>query len=115
MRLEKLYCVTSEAPSIASAPAAILSPYQEEMARLRLERLRLEEEHLKELNRLATLERIRGPKPKWYELKDTQFHFEAMKNNDLIRTQDRWREELKKHELDRSEEFQQRRTRTVSF
>ena len=49
----------------ASAPPAILSPYQEEIAKLRMERLQLEEDHLKELSRVAALEANRGPKPKW--------------------------------------------------
>ncbi|KAL8571749.1 hypothetical protein ACOMHN_060834 [Nucella lapillus] len=82
-------------PTAASAPHAIVSPYLDEIAQLRRERLRLEEEHLKELNRLTTLERVRGPKPKWYELKDTQFHFEAGKNNELLRSHDRWNTALK--------------------
>jgi hypothetical protein len=43
------------------------SPYKTELARLRLDSLRLEEEHLLELKRQAELERIRGPQPKWYE------------------------------------------------
>jgi len=34
--------------------------------RLRLERLRVEEEYLLQLKREAELERIRGPKPKWW-------------------------------------------------
>nr|XP_033777815.1 uncharacterized protein LOC117349039 isoform X2 [Geotrypetes seraphini] len=44
-----------------------MSPYQQELARLRLERLRVEEELLLELKRQQELERTRGPKPKWYE------------------------------------------------
>ncbi|XP_076445409.1 uncharacterized protein LOC143283150 [Babylonia areolata] len=102
-RLEKLYLVTSEAPAIASAPPSIISPYREEIAQLRRQRLRLEEEHLQELNRLTTLERVRGPKPKWYELKDSQFHFEAGKNNELLRTQDRWNATLKSRSLELSQ------------
>ena len=41
------------------------SPYTCELARLRMERLRIEEEHLLELKRHEELEKIRGPKPKW--------------------------------------------------
>ncbi|XP_029434406.1 uncharacterized protein LOC115076736 isoform X2 [Rhinatrema bivittatum] len=41
-----------------------MSPYQQELARLRLERLRVEEELLLELKRQQELERTRGPKPK---------------------------------------------------
>nr|XP_033777817.1 uncharacterized protein LOC117349039 isoform X4 [Geotrypetes seraphini] len=62
-----------------------MSPYQQELARLRLERLRVEEELLLELKRQQELERTRGPKPKWYEMKDSQFHYEAHKNNELVR------------------------------
>jgi hypothetical protein len=42
------------------------APYQTDLARLRLDKLRLEEDHLIELKRQAELERIRGPQPKWY-------------------------------------------------
>ena len=40
-----------------------------------------------------------------YELKDTQFHFEAGKNNNLLRTQDRWEAVLnsRSQELSRSQ------------
>ncbi|XP_030041510.1 uncharacterized protein LOC115456518 isoform X2 [Microcaecilia unicolor] len=62
-----------------------MSPYQQELSRLRLERLRVEEELLLELKRQQELERTRGPKPKWYEMKDSQFHYEARKNNELLR------------------------------
>ena len=41
------------------------SPYQSELARLRMDRLRIEEEHLLEVKRQEELERIRGPSPKW--------------------------------------------------
>ncbi|MEE6483952.1 hypothetical protein FKM82_013698 [Ascaphus truei] len=41
------------------------SPYRQELARLRLERLRVEEELLLELKRQQELERTRGPRPKW--------------------------------------------------
>ncbi|CAM4576508.1 uncharacterized protein [Lepidochelys kempii] len=62
-----------------------MSPYQKELARLRLERLRVEEEWLLELKRQQELERTRGPKPKWYEMKNSQFHYEAHKSNELLR------------------------------
>ncbi|KAM3922783.1 uncharacterized protein RB166_011856 [Leptodactylus fuscus] len=62
------------------------SPYQQELARLRLERLRVEEELLLEIKRQQELERTRGPKPKWYEMKNSQFHYEAHKNNELLKT-----------------------------
>nr|XP_025041241.1 uncharacterized protein LOC102451115 isoform X1 [Pelodiscus sinensis] len=63
-----------------------MSPYQKELTRLRLERLRVEEEWLLELKRQQELERTRGPKPKWYEMKNSQFHYEAHKNNELLRS-----------------------------
>ena len=44
----------------------LASPYTGELARLRMQRLRMEEEHLLELKRVEELERIRGPKPKWF-------------------------------------------------
>ncbi|XP_073512940.1 uncharacterized protein [Phyllobates terribilis] len=62
------------------------SPYQQELTRLRLERLRVEEELLLEIKRQQELERTRGPKPKWYEMKNSQFHYEAHKNNELLKT-----------------------------
>ncbi|KAH1175660.1 uncharacterized protein LOC123354142 [Mauremys mutica] len=86
-----------------------MSPYQKELARLRLERLRVEEEWLLELKRQQELERTRGPKPKWYEMKNSQFHYEAHKNNELLRnSQDlqsvyNYRQEL----ASMSKEFQQ--------
>ncbi|XP_068096689.1 uncharacterized protein [Hyperolius riggenbachi] len=62
------------------------SPYQQELTRLRLERLRVEEELLMEIKRQQELERTRGPKPKWYEMKNPQFHYEARKNNELLKS-----------------------------
>ncbi|XP_014346469.1 uncharacterized protein LOC106704278 [Latimeria chalumnae] len=43
-----------------------MSPYQQELAHLRLQRLRVEEELLLELKRQQELERTRGPKPKCF-------------------------------------------------
>ncbi|XP_043531737.1 uncharacterized protein LOC122540300 isoform X1 [Chiloscyllium plagiosum] len=63
-----------------------MSPYQQELSHLRLQRLRVEEEFLLELKRQQELERIRGPQPKWYEMKGSRFHYEAHKNNELIRS-----------------------------
>ncbi|XP_025023487.1 uncharacterized protein LOC112540832 isoform X1 [Python bivittatus] len=62
-----------------------MSPYQKELAHLQLERLRVEEAWLLELKRQQELEQTRGPKPKWYEMRDSQFHYEAHKNNKLLR------------------------------
>ncbi|XP_053136603.1 uncharacterized protein LOC128338357 isoform X2 [Hemicordylus capensis] len=93
-----------------------MSPYQQELARLRLERLRMEEAWLLELKRQQELERTRGPKPKWYEMRDSQFHYEARKNNELLRnSQDvqpvcNYRREL----ATASQEFQQRPNRLES-
>lgn len=64
--------------------SALATPYQEDLARLRLDRLRLEEERLLKRKCSAELERIRGPKPKWYELKTPEFHREAKRNNDML-------------------------------
>ena len=54
-----MYCVLGSAAVVGS------SPYQHELARLRMERLRIEEEHLLEVKRQEELERIRGPQAKW--------------------------------------------------
>uniref|UniRef100_A0ACB8EE93 Uncharacterized protein n=1 Tax=Sphaerodactylus townsendi TaxID=933632 RepID=A0ACB8EE93_9SAUR len=86
-----------------------VSPYQKELARLRLERLRLEEAWLLELKRQQELERTRGPQPKWYEIRNSQFHYEARKNNELLRNSPdvqsvyKYRQEL----ATASQEFQQ--------
>lgn len=64
--------------------SALATPYQEELARLRLDRLRLEEERLLQKKCMEELERIRGPKPRWYELKTPDFHREAKRNNDIL-------------------------------
>lgn len=52
-------------PMAGSADVYVTSPYQQELSRLRMEQLRLEEEQLLEMKRQSELERIRGPKPKW--------------------------------------------------
>ena len=64
--------------------SALATPYQEDLARLRLDGLRLEEERLLRKKCIDELERIRGPKPKWYELKTPEFHREAKRNNDVL-------------------------------
>lgn len=64
--------------------SALATPYQEDLARLRLDRLRLEEERLLRRKCIDELERIRGPKPRWYELKTPEFHREAKRNNDVL-------------------------------
>ena len=42
-----------------------MSPYQHELTRLRMERLRIEEVHILEVKQKEELERIHGPQPKW--------------------------------------------------
>lgn len=64
--------------------SALATPYQEDLARLRLDRLRLEEDRLLQKKCVDELERIRGPKPRWYELKTPDFHREAKRNNDVL-------------------------------
>ncbi|ELT90033.1 hypothetical protein CAPTEDRAFT_225498 [Capitella teleta] len=75
---------------LGSSAVLLSSPYQSELARLRMERLRIEEEHLLELKRQEELERIRGPSPKWYELRSPHFHYEAHKNTSLLKSKDNW-------------------------
>ncbi|XP_046572533.1 uncharacterized protein LOC124280597 [Haliotis rubra] len=90
---DDMHFMANEAPSIASAVKLItVTPYQAELARLRMERLRMEEDRLLELKRQEELERIRGPKQKWYEMKTPEFHYEAHKNNQLIRSRDKWQD-----------------------
>jgi hypothetical protein len=43
----------------------LTTPFQHDLARLRMERLRIEEQQLLEVKRIQELERIRGPVPKW--------------------------------------------------
>lgn len=43
----------------------VATPFQYELAKLKMERLRLEEQRLLSLKRDSELERIRGPEPKW--------------------------------------------------
>ncbi|XP_046325593.2 uncharacterized protein LOC124110339 [Haliotis rufescens] len=94
-RHDNMHFLVNEAPTIASAVKLItVTPYQTELARLRMERLRMEEDRLLELKRQEELERIRGPKQKWYEMKTPEFHYEAHKNNQLIRSRDKWQDLL---------------------
>ena len=76
----------------SSLPIFPRSPYGVDLARLRLEGLKLEEERLLEMKRLEELERIRGPWPRWYELRTKQFHLEARRNNDLLRMSNEWQD-----------------------
>uniref|UniRef100_A0A1I8FBM9 Family with sequence similarity 161, member A n=1 Tax=Macrostomum lignano TaxID=282301 RepID=A0A1I8FBM9_9PLAT len=63
-----------------TAPGTVFvsSPYSVELARLRMQRLRIEEELLLEVKRQQQqLERRHPPKRKWFELRTPQFHYEA--------------------------------------
>lgn len=64
--------------------SGLSTPYREDLARLKIERLKLEEERMIKQKCMDELERIRGPKPRWYELKTPAFHREARKNNDVL-------------------------------
>ncbi|XP_072041511.1 uncharacterized protein [Amphiura filiformis] len=68
------------------------SPHQYELAKLRMERLRLEEEKILDNKRQEELERIRGPTPKWYEMKTPHFTYEHFKHNQLLKSKERWQE-----------------------
>ncbi|KAH9500205.1 hypothetical protein Btru_077474 [Bulinus truncatus] len=92
--IDNAYFLTSVAPNIKTAGVTFTSPYSEEIAKLRMEKLRIEEQQYLELKRQAELEKIRGPKPKWYELKTPEFHQEANKNNQLLHNSDKWDELL---------------------
>jgi len=59
-----------------------------------MDKLRIEENQYLELKRQAELEKVRGPKPKWYSIKGPEFHREAKKNNELLRNSDKWDELL---------------------
>jgi hypothetical protein len=74
----------------AAAAALVASPYQVEISRLRLDQLRIEEEHLLEQKRQSELERTRGPQPKWYEMRSSQFHREIHRNNELLKHKNSW-------------------------
>ncbi|KXJ24376.1 uncharacterized protein LOC110248432 [Exaiptasia diaphana] len=64
--------------------SGLSTPYREELARLKVERLKLEEDRLLKTKCTEELERIRGPKPRWYELKTPDFHKEAQRNNNVL-------------------------------
>lgn len=79
---------------------ALTSPYQYKLAKLRMERLKLEEERLLQRKTLLELERIRGPSPRWYEMKTPAFHVEAKKNNQLLASKGHYKEIMDyRHEL----------------
>ncbi|XP_067947115.1 serine/arginine-rich splicing factor 4-like [Watersipora subatra] len=88
--ITKMYSMNEMAPSIAAGTVHMISPYASELASLRLSRLKIEEDHLLEAKRQAEVERLRGPKPKWYELKTPDFHYESHKNTELLAKKDEW-------------------------
>ncbi|CAB3993966.1 Hypothetical predicted protein [Paramuricea clavata] len=71
---------------------ALASPYQYKLAKLKMERLKIEEDRLLHKKSLSELERIRGPSPRWYELKTSGFHVEAKKNNQLLSSKGHYKE-----------------------
>ncbi|GFS12747.1 hypothetical protein ElyMa_004866400 [Elysia marginata] len=97
-RLDEMFLLTAESPFMKTAYISFTSPYNDELTQLRLDKLRLEEMQYLELKRQAELERIRGPKPKWYELKSPEFHVEAGKNNELLRNSAQWDDLLRYRE-----------------
>lgn len=63
--ITKMYNMSDVAPSIAAGTVHMISPYATDLAALRLNRLKIEEDHLLEAKRLAEIERLRGPQKKW--------------------------------------------------
>ncbi|XP_069140917.1 uncharacterized protein [Argopecten irradians] len=94
-------------PYKATSSKVITSPYQPEIARLRMERLRIEQDRLLEVKRCEEIERIRGPNPKWYESKGPDFHYECSKNTEMMKHEDHWDElvEYRNGLLNCSEDF----------
>ncbi|XP_055934854.1 uncharacterized protein LOC129964169 isoform X2 [Argiope bruennichi] len=70
-----------------AADAIPLSPYMMELARLRKEKLKIEEKMLLKRRQALELERLRPPVDKWYEMKDHHFHHEAHRNNVYVKNQ----------------------------
>eukprot|EP00795_Rhopilema_esculentum_P017505 gene17505-9124_t len=68
------------------------SPFELELARLKQEKLKLEEAYLLKLKCDAELEETRGPKPRWYELKTKTFSREIRKHNNLLSNSENWRD-----------------------
>ncbi|XP_060082048.1 uncharacterized protein LOC132561343 [Ylistrum balloti] len=90
--VDKMFLMSSEAPATALSSKVITSPYQPEIARLRMERLRIEQDRLLEMKRFEEIERIRGPNPRWYESKGPDFHYECSKNTELMKHENHWDE-----------------------
>lgn len=79
---------------------ALASPYQYKLAKLKMERLKLEEDRLLQKKALSELERIRGPSPRWYELKTPGFHVEVKKNNQVLASKGHYKKIMQyRHQL----------------
>ena len=61
------------------------SPYEDHLKSLRMKEVRLLEQ-----KRLQVFESIRGPQPRWYELKSTKFTNEITRNNVMQANSHRW-------------------------
>lgn len=72
--------------------ATSTSLYELELCRLRKEKLKLEESYLLKKKCELELERTRGPKPKWYELKTPQFTVEMERYNNIMSNRKWWNE-----------------------
>ena len=60
------------------------SPFELQLAKLKHEKLKLEEACILQKKCKAELEETRGPKPRWYEMKTCQFTTEHKKHNNLL-------------------------------
>ena len=60
------------------------SPFELQLAKLKHEKLKLEEAYILQKKCKAELEETRGPKPRWYEMKTSQFTTEHKKHNNLL-------------------------------
>ena len=67
------------------------SPYKLQLAKLKQDKLKLEEAYLLQLRCEAELEETRAPKPGWYELKTKQFSSEHRKHNNLLANSGDWK------------------------
>lgn len=85
--VDSMYLMSSEAPVTHNSSPLYTSPYISDLSALRMERLRIEEDRYLELKRLQELERLRGPKQKWYESSGPDFHYESHKNTEMIKSQ----------------------------
>ncbi|XP_033739934.1 uncharacterized protein LOC117327188 [Pecten maximus] len=105
--VDKMFLMSSEAPATALSSKVITSPYQPEIARLRMERLRIEQDRLLEMKRCEEIERIRGPNARWYESKGPDFHYECGKNTEMMKHENHWDElvDYRNSLLDCSKDF----------